>query len=688
MKALAGAFAAAAIFGMLVPAAAQPQKPVRQRSASIATPTTAASPPPTTEAAKPPAVLATHIALADIGFIAGLRFSNLGGRREIFLPLPQGVELNAGELVLSLDDVSAHEAHRSLEILINDRSAAAVALDGKSMGRQVRVPLSRVKGRNGFLKLTFVYSGAATQDRCIDVRYIGDSLTVRPESALEIEIGTRSLDVATTTALLPRDVAVVLSGRKVAATDLAGALTIGRALVASGHIVSFHHGFETLAELTRRDDPRLWTRGLVLIGEPGEVAPFLEPQSAQVAGPMPSLGTLAAVRAAGVPAILVSDADVVRAGRMLASSLLPALRGVPTATVGDFTKPKVKATRVSFDELSLAPAVAEVFGRADIAFTIATRTLPAGTRPSRLALDMMVAPDGAGEKAVVSVFVDDRLLGSAVAAIGEPTKFDLPLADGTVGTVLNVRVVVQRRSAQGDCRFEPQGYPAQVLGTSAVVLVDNGEKPQDFSDLSPWWANGIEVWLPSPAIERPAPMLALVAETLAALSPADAPIQVKFTSNGDAPAPTAPFVAVSKLAPSGSTPRVRFDRGRVVVTDRNSRTLLDLGGFSGGAVVQIVNASGQPGLWLKPLADNGALPAPEVLRLDRGDIAFVEQSGVALAMSSERDTVVRVTYPDQVSWFSIAERFHPWIIGAIWALITIVFLFGLQHMLRRRKSEA
>jgi hypothetical protein len=61
---------------------------------------------------------------------------------------------------------------------------------------------------------------------------------------------------------------------------------------------------------------------------------------------------------------------------------------------------------------------------------------------------------------------------------------------------------------------------------------------------------------------------------------------------------------------------------------------------------------------------------------------------VALAMSSERDTVVRVTYPDQVSWFSIAERFHPWIIGAIWALITIVFLFGLQHMLRRRKSEA
>jgi hypothetical protein len=271
-----------------------------------------------------------------------------------------------------------------------------------------------------------------------------------------------------------------------------------------------------------------------------------------------------------------------------------------------------------------------------------------------------------------------------VAAIGEPTKFDLPLADGTVGTVLNVRVVVQRRSAQGDCRFEPQGYPAQVLGTSAVVLDDAGEKPQDFADLAPWWANGIEVWLPSPAVERPAPKLGLVAEALAALSPEAAPIMVKFANNGDAPAPAAPFVAISKEPPSGATPRVRFDRGRVVVADRKNHTLLDLGGFSGGAVVQIVSVSGAPGLWLRPLAGNGALPAPENLRLDRGDIAFVDQSGVALSMSSERDTVVKVSYPDQVSWSSIAERFRPWIIGAIWLLATIAFLFGLQHMLRRR----
>jgi cellulose synthase operon protein B len=667
----------AALIAVLVPAAAQAQK--FQRAAAVATPAAL-----TLDAAKPAGNPLTTITLGDLGYASGFRFSNLGGRQEIFLPLPPSADLTASEITLSLDDVSAHEARRSLEILVNDRSAAAIALDGKTLGRQVRVPLQRAKGHAGFFKLTFVYSGAATQDRCIDVRSIGDSLTVRPESAIEIEIGSRPLDVATTAALMPRNVAIVLSSRTLGSADLAGALTIGRALRATGRRVSFHHGFDNIGELARRDDARRWSQGLILIGDPQEMSQFIDSPTARVAGPPQAIGTLTAARAAGLPAIVVSDSDTVRAARLLASSLLPALRGVPTATVGESTKNKVPATRVTFDELQLAPAVAEVFGRADITFSIATRGLPAGTRPSRLTLDMMVAPDGAGEKAVASVFVDDRLLASAVAAVGEPTRFDLALPDGLVGTMMNVRIVLQRRSAQGDCRFEPQGYPAQVLGSSALVLADAAGAPHDFADLSAFWANGVEVWLPSPAVERPGPVMGLVADTLAALTTDAAPISVKFSGSADAPSPGAPFIAVSSRAPAGSSPRVRFDRGRVVVTDRNSKTLLDVGGFSSGAVMQIVSASGQPGLWLKPLGADGSLPAPDELKLDRGDVAFVDPSGVALAMSSERDTLVRIAYPDQVSWLTVAERFHPWVIGAIWALVTVGFLFGLQRMLRRR----
>ena len=115
-------------------------------------------------------------------------------------------------------------------------------------GRVVRVPLPKTTAKDGFLKLSFLYSGAATQDRCIDVRYVGDSLTIRPETAIELDLGAaNALDVATTAALMPRDVTIVLPGRRLTPADIATALTVARALAASGRHVVFHHGYDGAA---------------------------------------------------------------------------------------------------------------------------------------------------------------------------------------------------------------------------------------------------------------------------------------------------------------------------------------------------------------------------------------------------------------------------------------------------------
>ena len=57
-------------------------------------------------------------------------------------------------------------------------------------------------------------------------------------------------------------------------------------------------------------------------------------------------------------------------------------------------------------------------------------------------------------------------------------------------------------------------------------------------------------------------------------------------------------------------------------------------------------------------------------------------------MSTERDTVIRIAYPDQVSWLSVADRFRSWIIGGLWLLATVIVLLGLQRMLRRRPANA
>ncbi len=635
----------------------------------------------------PPNSVTAVITLADIGFRTGLRFSNLGGRREVFVPLPEGGEVAANEFVLVLDDASAYASKRSLEVLVNDRSALALPLDGRGEGRIVHVPLAGTKAKDGFLKLDFVYSGAATRDRCVDERYVGDSLTVRPESELDVDVATANgLDVSTTAALMPRDVSIVLPSRRLDPSDIASALVVARALASSGRRTSFLQGYEALPDLAKPGEPRRWTRGLVVIGSPTEAGGILDDPVLALAGFQAASSTVAAVRVGGMPALLVSDTGKLRAGGLLTSPNLAATRSAPIAFVGPTAPPRLPTDKIDFDELGVAPAQAEVFGRAELEVAIDTRRLPTGVRATRLLLDVMVAPDGAGDKAVISAYVNERLLGSTVAANDGATHLELPLPDGLVGNIANVRAVVQRLSVQGDCRYEPQGYPAQILGSSAFVLAAAVGEPRDFSDLAARWAGGVQVLVPAAAADRPNLVIDVVSKALNALLPETAPIDVKLVEADAAPAPSEPFLAVGERAPADAKTRVRFDRGRVVVSDSGGRTVLDLAGFSTGAVAQIIVARGQPGLWVRPLAADETLPTPAELRLDHGDIAFLDHSGVALAMSTERDTLVHIAYLDETTWPAVAARFRLWIIGALWLLVTVGFLFALQRVLRRRPT--
>ncbi len=655
---------------------------------SVAPPVSSAMAPPAISVpAPPPTDPLAEVTLADIGFINGLRFANLGGHRELFVPLPERGDVTVSDLVLVLDDLSAHEARRNLEVQVNDRTVAAIVLDGKSSGRILRIPLGRTVPKNGYLKISFLYSGAATLDRCIDVRYVGDSLTIRPESAVEVDLGSHELDVTTIAALMPRDVAVVLPGRRVAASEIATAITVARSLVVSGRHVTFYHGNGSLPDLAKRDDDGRWMRGLILVGPLSETIGLVDSPVARLAGDPSSVGTIAAVRIAGSPALLVSDGSVVRAGSLFSNPLLAAGRGIAEASVGNSIPLSLPTARISFDQLGVAPAAAEVFGRADLAAVIDMRRLPPGTRPARLLLDVMVAPDGAGEKAVVSAFVNERLLGSTVATTGEATHLDLVLPEGLVGTIANVRVLIQRDSAQGDCRFEPQGYPAQILGSSALVLTDAAATPHDFSDLTSRFSQRLEILLPTGAADRPDRMLDLVTEVAAQLSPETAPLSVDIIPSGSTPLPDAPFIVLSDTPPEAATPRVRFDLGRVAVTDHAGRTLLDLGGFANGAVAQIVSSGNYQGVWIKPLSQDQSTPTPKDIHLDHGDAAFIDGNGVALAMSTERDTVVQVSYPDQVSWLAVAGRFRSWIVAGLWLLATAALLLILQRMFRRRPAN-
>jgi hypothetical protein len=654
--------------------------PVRQTAAAEEAPP---APPPQ------PSGIAAAITLADVGFVDGLHFANLGGHRELYVPLPEAGDVTANDLVLVFDDFAAHDAKRNLIVQVNDRTVAAIALDGQGRGRTLQLPLDGARPIDGYLKLSFLYSGAATPDHCIDVRYVGDSVTISPRTAVDIAVTEPGqLDVAGTAELMPRDVAVVLPRRRLTENEMATAITVGRALMSSGRRVTFYDGYDSVADLAKRDQAGRWARGIVLVGPLADAEGVIDSPLATVAGDPQHFGMIESVRIHGVPSLVVADAGSARAAQLFGTPMLAATRGVAAASVAQVAPLALPSDRITFDQLGIPPQEVEVYGRADLGALIDMRRLPAGRRPTRLALDVMVAPDGADRKAVVSAFVNERLLGSTVAATGGPTRLDLPLPGGLVGTLANLRVVIERDIAQGDCRFGPQGYPAQILGSSALVLGDADGAAHDFSDLTSRFVRGIDVLLPGSAADHPTHVLGIVAEAANQLSPNTAPVNVSYIADGSAPAaPQAPFIAVSELPPTGTSPHVRFDRGRVAVIDQAGHTLLDLGGFTGGAVVQVLRAGNNPGLWIKPLAADGQAPTPPDLHLDRGDVAFVDNKGVTLAMSTERDALVHISYPDQVSWLTVADRFRSWIIAGLWLLATVILLLTLQRLFRRRPGN-
>lgn len=235
---------------------------------------------------------------------------------------------------------------------------------------------------------------------------------------------------------MPKDVGILLSDALPPSADIASALTIARSLTATGRHVAFYHGKDTIPDLVEHDNRRRWTRGLIVVGSFDGIIDRLDsPMTTLVsnAGGADMANSLAAARIGGVPVLLVSDSGSSRIARLFGNPSLTALRDTSFASVGTISMPPRPSDRVSLNDLGLTPPRADVFGRAELAVTVASRSLPSGTRPSRLVLDVMVAPDGAGEKAVVSAFVNERLLASTVAAIGDPTRLDFALPERLVG---------------------------------------------------------------------------------------------------------------------------------------------------------------------------------------------------------------------------------------------------------------
>lgn len=607
--------------------------------------------------------LIRRIEIAELGFAGGIALEGLGAARDIFIPVPRDIPIVGARLVMQLESRSIFAGRRGVEVLANGRPVLARALPDGGERVELNLPIETadLARGNGFLRLTIRSIGALTDNRCLDQRLAGERLTVLEGTHLELRLpaGARP-GAAALVQLMPRDVTVLTRPGTLPPAEAMAALTAGHALAARGHRVTFAAG-----EPPSPAPDGSWTRGVVVVGQ---------------AAPQGDAGRLEVVTAGGLPALALGGARPDIAARALAE---------PWRAMADNPRQDIAAaaprTPAQAEAGAALPLIAlrgdlgaqDIVERGSWTIEFGARDLPPGTRPSALLLDIAAAPDAAGERPVAAVFFNETLIASQPLGAQMPARLVVPVPDGLAALDNRVRIVVQRRPRGGECEAQPAGAPVQILPSSALRLAAAPQAPSDFFELAPRWREGVAILSDAPVTAaRLAPMLAVLR--------GHALPGTALTLGEAAAAPGAPFMAFTAEPPPGlRAPPVRFDRGRVVVSDRQGRTVLDLSAPGQAMTAQLVaTTAGVPGIWVRPAGAEVAVPP--LLSLDRGDVAFADAAGIALAFSTGRDQLLQVSYPDDPGLFALIERYRPWIVGGLWLALTAMLVGVVVRRWRRR----
>jgi hypothetical protein len=617
-----------------------------------------------------PKLLLRTIAVEELGLAKGIAFSGFSGYRELYFPAPQnGLEMAV--LHLHVRAGAAFAGQRFLQVIAGGNVLLSHPITGNSADDVLNVPIDPRYARDGFLPVTLRYSGALNADRCLDERVAGDFLAILPQTNLEMRLGPPALeDVRSIAALLPREVSLLLPDRDMQRAELASVVRIAGVLRRRGSRVSLMS-----AKALQTQAPGPWSRGLVLIGERADFP-------AEIMGHGGTANGITAVTSIGGPALLMSGDAAANAASMLTSRWRGLADG-PQLSVNSIADNTPTGRNVTFEELGFSIQAGDLRERVQFDTTFASDQLPRGSSVQGIRLELAVGAASDEAEATVFAFLNGRLLGSRRASGGVPTTLTVSVPDELIGRDNTLSVRVQRPPRPGACALPGAGDPVQLLPSSSLELSSASEVPGEFFHLPQLFRAGVDLILPSePAVLREA--LAHLIPTTIDLIPDEAPISLRFETwprVGDRP-----FIVVSRSEPADTDPRLRFTQGALTISRADGKVLLDLpNGESAPTIAQVLRTPKTAGLWLRPgrtIPEQGH----EAIRLDRGDIAVIDSDGVALAFSTEQKQTVNIVYLEIRSWADIAGEYRPWIVGAVWLLLTVLFVRALSLMYRRRRG--
>jgi len=639
------------------------------------------------------------LTLADIGYPQGFRFDSMGGKKDLFFALPKNVNLRRAHLMLGYDLSAAFDGKRSLEVEFGSKTVFAKSLRSRGESNLVNLDLPVGAEHDEYLTVGVSLGRMVSENRCVDQRLAGEHMNLTPDTKIDLafDLGLNP-DVATVFAMMPHAINIWIPARALSEAEYSSALNLARTLQFAGRKVTFKQiGPDEINGMNRAfQSGQSWDTGSIIIASQDEANSFLSKSEAQATQ---SGARIVVTDLNGNPGIVISGVHPDLAGLFGIKGLMSAAgaRGLNVEKLGE-KKPSGEI-HLLFDELHTRISPIDMIDRAVWDINVSSRDLPVNTSISGIRLDLNISPDTVKTGSVISAFFNEQLLASTAVEgteTGGRLQFDVPA--GSVGIDNHLQVVVQRQPHGGDCMSLPQSYPVQLMGSSEILL-KSADALDDFTTLAPLFRKGANIIVDHVIEDKQVAVLDLALKLAGNLVAPDVPVSVVFPESKDT---SRPFISLSSLPPVAGDHAeipVHFDAGHIMMKSARGDTLVDLSGMDNVGVAQIVRqkyASSDPpmppeasprtdaGLWVRSGNAND-IPVPEKLKLDRGNVALFNANGVNFSTSTARDHLVEISYLDKYSVSNSITRYYSQIVGLLWLLGAIAFIYAIRSVLRAQK---
>ena len=687
--------------------------------------------------------ISRDIAFTELGFTGPLVLGAPETRREIYLPVPPNVPLSGGEIKLNSSYMRADGGRTSFVISLDTYPVSSRPFALEKGDASIAVGVDGSPRASGFVRLGLNWSTALGAEwLCADGRTPGNVLRVEPDSRFSYRYdGSAIRDLTTAWGALPAVPVIMISSNNLSfeaydsswrmglALERAGKRSKIAVMPAIGDVVDLSgveippglRGVPAFAALSQGGNYKIQDAAqlgaLLALGQSGPVradiiiadkalasamkvsfdalasqlqssapdaaAPFTEWRTSALDPSRPAVATRE-VRLAymlGRPTIVVaSDAGAKAAG--LFGSYWNRLAVSPAMVVQAADEPVSNTSAVSLKYLGGKPGSFDVLAHADWNANFDIGAVAADGRvPGTLVIDVAAAPSAARTPPVVSIFMNDILLGAKqMDANGKRERITATIPRYALAANNILRLSFVRQLASDRCRETPEAYPVSVLPSSHMLL-ENATPTDDFNGLVSRYASGSHVMVPASFLANASATLLRVIRIAATAGVS--PLNARFTPvNGDAmPTPGGSFLAL-ELPFTDVKSKVKVENGRLMLSTNSDKPILDITGLNQVAIVEVVKVGGDTGVIYRAVGSEPLVSDRPIL-LARGDVAVIGAKGLLVEINTADPGGRGVVGMDDGSW--LLSRGYWWILPIL-AVIFMIALLVFASRIRRRKA--